>query len=129
MKTTTTSSRPLTVKIISGIVALLFFTFAAVQYNDPDNFSWIFLYGYVGVMATLAVFGQYNLALLVPGIAIFGLYFIYLIPSVIEWLGSGDSLVGVTMSADKMYIERSREAFGLLLGLAGLLFLFFTRHR
>jgi hypothetical protein len=120
---------PLTIRIISGVIALLFFTFAAVQFNDPDSFSWIFLYGYVGVMAAMAVFGKYSVSFLVPGIAIFALYFIYLIPEVIAWIGSDDSLVGSTMSADKMYIERSREAFGLLMGLGALLFLFFTRHR
>ena len=110
------------------MLALLFFTFAALQHNDPDNLSWMFLYGYVGLMATLAVFGKYNLALLVPGIAIFALYFIYLTPSIVEWLASDDNLI-TDMSDDKMYIERSREAFGLLLGLSVLLFLFFTRHR
>ena len=119
----------MTTKIISGIIALLFFTFAAVQYNDPDNLSWIFLYGYVGVMGTLAVLGRYNLALLIPIITIFALYFIYLTPSIVEWIDSDDSLVGGTMSVEKMYIERSREAFGLLLGLISLLFLFFTRSR
>lgn len=126
---TLTSPRPLTVKIASGIIALLFFVFAAVQYNDSDGFSWIFLYGYVAIMATLAVFGRYNLALLIPIITIFALYFVYLTPSIIEWIASNDSLVGGTMSDDKMYIERSREAFGLLLGLTALLFLLFTRPR
>ena len=119
---------PRVIKIASGIFALLFFTFAAVQYNDSDSISWIFLYAYVGVMAAMAVFGKYNLALLVPIITIFALYFIYLTPSIIEWIASDDSLIG-GMSDDKMYIERSREAFGLLLGLAALLFIFFTRPR
>ena len=125
---TITSPRPLVVRIISGVLALLFFTFAAVQYNDPDGFSWIFLYGYVAVMAVMAAMGRYNLALLIPIIAIFALYFIYLTPSIVEWIKSDDSLVG-GMSDDKMYIERSREAFGLLIGLAALSFLFFTRPR
>lgn len=125
---TNQSYPPLVIKIVSGIFALLFFTFAAVQYNDPDSFSWIFLYGYVGAMAAMAVFGKYNLALLIPIITIFALYFIYLVPSILEWIASDDSLVG-GMSDDKMYIERSREAFGLLIGLGALLFVFFTRHR
>ena len=100
-----------------------------MQYNDPDSFSWIFLYGYVGVMAAMATFGKYSISFLIPGITIFALYFIYLIPEIIAWVGSDDSLVGSVMSADKMYIERSREAFGLLMGLCALLFLFFTRYR
>ncbi len=125
---TTTSRRPLTIKIVSGVIALLFFLFAAFQYNDPDSFSWMFLYGYVAVMAIMALFGRYNLALLVPGIAIFALYFVYLLPSVYEWIVSDDSLI-TGMSPDRMYVERSREAFGLLMGLAGLLFVFFNRHQ
>ncbi len=125
---TTTSRRPLTIKIVSGIIALLFFLFAAFQYNDSDSFSWMFLYGYVAVMAIMALFGRYNLALLVPGIAIFALYFIYLLPSVYEWIVSDDSLI-TGMSPDRMYVERSREAFGLLMGLAGLLFIFLNRHQ
>ena len=125
---TITANSP-TIRIISGVCALLFFAFAAVQYNDPDSFSWIFLYTYVAVMATLAAFNYYNPSLLIPGIAIFALYFLYLIPEIAAWLGSEDDLVGGTMSDDKMYIERSREAFGLLIGLGVLFFLFFTRHR
>lgn len=115
-------------KIISGIIALLFILFAAFQYNDPDSFSWMFLYGYVALMAVMAVFGKYNYALLVPGIAIFALYFVYLLPSVFEWITSDDSLI-TGMSPDRMYVERSREAFGLLMGIAGLAFIFINRHR
>ncbi len=127
METTTTSRRPLTVKIVSGLITLLFLLFAAFQYNDPDSFSWMFLYGYVALMAGMATFGRYNYALLVPGIAIFGLYFIYLLPSVLEWIASDDSLI-TGMSLDRMYVERSREAFGLLMGLSGLVFIFINRH-
>lgn len=126
----TRQSRPsLGVRIVSGGLALLFFTFAAVQYNDPDGLMWMVVYGYVAVMATLAAFGRYNKKLLMAAIFFFSLYFIYLTPSIVEWLGSDDSLVGGTMSDDKMYIERSREAFGLLIGLAALLFLLLTRPR
>lgn len=123
------SSPSLTKRIASGLLALLFFTFAAVQYNDPDGLMWILLYGYVGVMGTLAMLGRDREGALIPAIVIFSLYFIYLTPSIVEWMGSNDSLVGGTMSDDKMYIERSREAFGLLIGLSALLFLWFTRPR
>lgn len=125
---TITSRRPLTIKIVSGVIALIFLLFAAFQYNDPDSFSWMFLYAYVATMATMALFGKYNYALLIPGITIFALYFIYLLPSVYEWIVSDDSLI-TGMSPDRMYVERSREAFGLLMGLAGLLFIFFNRHQ
>jgi hypothetical protein len=123
----TTARRPLTVKIVVILIAVLFLLFAAFQYNDPDSFSWIFLYSYVAIMAIMAAFGRYNYGLLVPGIAIFGLYFIYLLPSVYEWATSDASLI-TGMSPDRMYVERSREAFGLLMGLAGLVYIFVNRH-
>ncbi len=88
----------------------------------------MFLYSYVAIMAIMAAFGKYNYGLLVPGIAIFGLYFMYLLPSVYEWATSDASLI-TGMSPDRMYVERSREAFGLLMGLAGLVYIFVNRHR
>jgi hypothetical protein len=110
------------IKIINVLLTLLFGLFAFFQINDPDAISWVFLYGYVAVMSGLAVFNRYYLALLVPGIAIFTLYFLYLTPSIVDWLQSDDSLVGVEMTDAKPYIEQTREAFGLLMGLAALVF-------
>jgi len=52
------------------------------------------------------------------------LYFLYLTPSIIDWFASDDNLVGVEMTDDKPYIEKTREAFGLLMALAALIFVF-----
>ena len=127
MKTTTLRT-PLYAKAISAVLALLFLLFAIFQLNDPDWFTWMILYGYVSVVAAMAVFGKYNPAFLLPGIAIFGLYFFYQIPSVFTWFSSDDSLI-TGMSPDKMYVEESREAFGLLMGLSALVFVLLTRPR
>jgi len=111
-------------KIINILLALLFALFAYFQVNDPDSISWVILYGYVAVMAGMAAFERFNLALLIPGIVIFALYFLYLTPSIIDWFASDDNLVGVEMTDDKPYIEKTREAFGLLMALAALIFVF-----
>jgi len=111
-------------KIINILLALLFALFAYFQVNDPDSISWVILYGYVAVMAGMAAFERFNLALLIPGIVIFTLYFLYLTPGIIDWFASDDNLVGVEMTDDKPYIEKTREAFGLLMALAALIFVF-----
>ena len=125
---TTTFQTPLYVKAISAVLALLFLLFAIFQLNDSDWFTWMILYGYVSVVAAMAVFGWYNPAFLLPGIAVFGLYFLYQTPSIITWFNSDDSLI-TGMSPDKMYVEESREAFGLLMGLSALIFVLATRPR
>jgi len=115
-------------KIITIVITVLFALFAFFQLNDPDGFTWVILYGYIAIMGLLAVFGKYNLALLVPGAAIFGLYFVYLIPSVVEFITSGEDLLN-RMAPEKMYIEQTREAGGLLIGLIALIFLITNRKK
>ena len=116
-------------KIINILLASLFALFAYFQINDPDALSWVFLYGYVAVMAGMAAFNRTNWALLIPGIIIFALYFLYLTPSVVDWMSSDDSLVGVEMTDDKPYIEKTREAFGLLMGLTVLVFVMIQKRK
>ena len=86
------------------------------------------LYGYVAMVAGMATFGRYDLAMLLPGIAVFGLYFLYQTPSILTWISSDDSLI-TGMSPNKMYVEESREAFGLLMGLGVLVYVLLTRPR
>ncbi|MFP4094842.1 MAG: transmembrane 220 family protein [Cyclobacteriaceae bacterium] len=115
-------------KIINFIIAVLFALFAAFQFNDPDGFTWMIIYAYVAIMAGMAAFGRYNLALLIPGIAIFSLYFIFLLPSIFELISSGEDLMN-RMAPEKEYIEQSREAGGLLIGLITLIYLVSARHK
>lgn len=115
-------------KIINIAIAVLFALFAIFQFNDPDGFTWVVLYGYVAAMGGLASFGKYNLAFLLPGAAIFGLYFMYLIPNVIQFVTSGEDLMN-RMAPDKIYIEQTREAGGLLIGLVALVYLIINRKK
>lgn len=115
-------------KIINIFLTIVFVLFASFQYNDPDAATWILIYGYVAVMSALAIFKRYSLPLLVAGIIIFSLYFIYLVPSIFEWISSGEDLMN-RMSGDRMYIEESREALGLLLVLLTLIFHLIVRNK
>lgn len=115
-------------KIVNIVLALLFLLFAYFQLNDPDSLIWIIIYLYLATLAALAAFGKLSLAMIIPGLVIFGAYFLYLLPSVFEFLSSGDDLMN-RMDADKMYIEQTREAGGLLIGIVALVFLLLTRKK
>lgn len=115
-------------KIINIVLTVLFALFALFQFNDPDALLWILLYSYVAVMSALAIFKKYSLPLLIMGIAIFALYFVYLAPSIAEWAASGEDLMN-KMSDAKPFIEQAREAGGLLLGLLTLIFHLLVRNR
>ena len=117
------------IKIINIVLTLLFALFAFFQRNDPDPLLWIILYGYVAVMAGLAVANRYYKPLLLLGMAAFVAYFLYLTPGVIDWFSHDDGLVNVQMSDDKPWIEQTREAFGLLIGLAALVFLWIQQRK
>ncbi|MEQ9440759.1 MAG: transmembrane 220 family protein [Cyclobacteriaceae bacterium] len=116
-------------KIVNILLALLFALFAFFQRNDPDPIHWILLYGYVSVMAGLAAFNRYYKPLLLLGIAIFIAFFLYLTPGIIDWFAHDDGLVNVQMSDAKPWIEQTREAFGLLIGLAALVFLWWQQRK
>lgn len=115
-------------KIINTLLTLIFILFASFQFNDPDPVIWITLYGYVAAMSAMAVFKKYSLPLLAIGIVVFSVYCIYLSPSIFKWISSGESLMN-RMSGDKSYIEESREAFGLLIGLITLVFHLIVRNK
>lgn len=115
-------------KIINILLTVVFVLFASFQYNDPDAATWVLIYGYGAVMSALAIFKRYSLPLLIAGIIIFSLYFVYLVPSIFEWISSGDDLMN-RMSGNRMYIEESREALGLLLVLLTLIFHLFVRNK
>lgn len=103
-------------RIINIVLALLFFAFAAVQYNDPDGALWFFIYGIVGGISLLGAFKEYNRAMLLSMMILYFGGFMYLFPSVIEWITQHEfgELIE-SMKTDKPFIEKSRESLGLLL--------------
>lgn len=104
-------------KIVNGILALMFVAFTLVQFNDPDPVIWILIYLNMVIICAAAIFKkQHQIWLLISAI----LYFIYacfLIPGAMEWFRSPDKamLFDEIAKMQNLYIEETREFLGLLI--------------
>jgi len=110
--------------ILPLLIGLIFLIFALVQYNDPDPWSWIIMYGAISLIAIFSAFGFYSRWVVYLALAVSLIWMVILFPGFWKWLRYEpvDALL-YGMSPDKMYIEESREFLGLLMGAAGLLFI------
>lgn len=117
-------------KITSIILAIIFLAFAALQYNDPDPYVWMPIYGYAALIPILYLFGVYPVRLILISIVAGAIYSAFYIPGIMDWIqiGKPGELVEA-MEVDKPYIEESREFLGLLIALAALLFYYFKEKR
>ena len=111
-------------KVIKIVLALLFILFAAVQYNDPDPWLWIAIYGLTAGLFIANISGWYNKRVLwvlfVVGVA----YSLTYIGGVIDYIGMGEpGAIIETMKAEKPYIEETREFFGMWIVIAAIGFL------
>lgn len=118
-------------KIVHGVLALMFLAFAAVQYNDPDPFLWIFIYLSMTALCVLALRNQFYpkvMAVLAVG---FVIYAAILAPGVWDWFNSEDRslLFDDLAKMQYYYIEEAREFLGLAICLATLLFYFLLSRR
>ena len=108
----------------------MFITFAALQYNDPDPWAWIFMYMAFGLIAIFSASGRHNkwftLAIALVSIS----WMVVLFPGLWQWITEepADALL-YGMSPDKMYIEESREFLGLFMGLGGLYYVFHQNRK
>ncbi|MDZ4705685.1 MAG: transmembrane 220 family protein [Saprospiraceae bacterium] len=109
-------------KLLHLFLALLFFLFAAVQYNDPDPLGWMLLYGYVAGVCAFAAFGHRNRLVLLAGIGVVMIWTISLTPAFIAWLRMGMPTIAGSMKAEAPHIELMREFSGLFLCLVILVF-------
>ncbi|MEO0470402.1 MAG: transmembrane 220 family protein [Bacteroidota bacterium] len=112
-------------RILNILLALLYLSFALVQFNDPDGWIWIIGYGIAMVLAGLAVtkrfFPKITLGLLVVGVALM----LYHAPGLFAFLTNDDGIrFSEGMSNDFQYIEKAREFGGLLIANLGLWWLF-----
>ena len=112
-------------RIFNGIFILIFVAFAALQYNDPDPYIWIPIYGYAAFLCYLAFRRRYNPRLYIFGYIAYGLYALYLLfdkTGVLDWATEHNSEnIAETMKATKPWIEETREFFGLVIVLTVLL--------
>lgn len=106
-------------KIFNSIFAFLFLLSAIVQYNDPDPFLWIGLYGLGALICLLAIFGKDNFIWHYTGLIIYLSYATYLFfepMGVLSWiLDYQRENIAQEMAAGKPWIENTREFFGLLI--------------
>ncbi|TNE68967.1 MAG: hypothetical protein EP344_00865 [Bacteroidetes bacterium] len=106
-------------KILNWILAILFALFAAVQYNDPDPFQWILLYGGVAVFYMLAAAGRVYRWAVWAWLVWIVIWAGLLLPEFSGWIQMGTPSIVESMKTDKPYIEFAREFLGLLIAAAG----------
>ena len=109
-------------KYLHLFLAIIFFLFAAVQWNDPDSLIWIVMYLVIAVIAFLAFRGKlfYRTNAFLGIILFLGL--LLYIPDVISWVHDGMPNIADSMKASSPYIELVREFFGLLISLIAAVF-------
>ncbi len=116
-------------KAFNIIFCLLFISFAALQYNDPDPILWVPIYMYPAVLCWLASRNRYYMRAYLLGIIIYSVYALYKVfesNGLLDWLNlhNAENIAG-TMKAEQPWIEESREFFGLAIIIAVLLVNYF----
>ena len=116
-------------KLTHIIIALVFLSFAVVQWNDPDGLVWILAYLVVCAMATLAIFNKYfryPYLLVLIGFILWGASYI---PEMTKWVNAGMPNIATSMKAETPYIELAREFFGLLICIITIAFYYILSKR
>ena len=102
-------------KILNGILALLFILFAYWQFNDPDALTWVIIYLLVAAMSAYAIFKKIDKRILVFFLTFFLVYTLSYTPYILDWIRQGMPSIADEMKASTPYIEYTREFFGLLI--------------
>ena len=116
-------------KVLNIIITILFFLFAIIQFNDPDPWLWVAIYGLVGVISAGTIFNKYFKISIYVGIAICILGIGILFPELINWVRMGTPNIAETMKTDRPYIEFVREFFGLIISLIALVYHFYQMRK
>jgi Transmembrane family 220, helix len=119
-----TKYRPVRGRYLNYILTGLFVLFAALQYNDPDPWRWIAIYGYAALLCYRYASGFRPQKAALAGILFCIAYAVYLFmgtDGVFSWATEhhAENLVQ-TMKATKPWIENTREFGGLLIILVAL---------
>src|SRR6187551_2058770 len=104
-------------KIFNIVFAIIFLSFAYLQFNDPDPMLWILIYGTMVVMCGLAVANLYPKRVYLILLVLFVGFSTIYIPSVLVWQQQDDltALFDEIAKMEHLYIEESREFLGLLI--------------
>ena len=95
-------------------LALVFFLFVLVQYNDPDPVRWMLLYGSVSLNACLLALRKPLRPLLWASLIGALLWAATLLPAFMDWVIKGMPSIVETMKAETPWVELTREFLGLL---------------
>lgn len=106
-------------KILHGFLAIMFLVFAALQWNDPDPYLWIPIYGVMVVLCVRAFGGHYYTKIMMALIVVYVCLGIYYFPGIQEWLQQDDKaqLFDNIAKMEHPFIEESREFLGLLINI------------
>ncbi|MEM7180905.1 MAG: transmembrane 220 family protein [Spirochaetota bacterium] len=94
------------------VLTVIYIAFAAVQYNDPDPYFWIFLYAFIALLCILRIFTNRLSVVTSLGIVAYSIIFIWRVSTMFE-----------LSQRDAYSMEELKEAGGLLLSCATLIFL------
>ena len=113
-------------KNLGLIFAILFILFAVVQYNDPDPWIWIVMYGVVA----MASFFQWmkkisDKVLLLLSVGLFVATLSY-VPKIVGWAEDGFPNIAGEMKTENPHIELVRETLGLAIACVSLFYLYLT---
>ncbi len=115
---TTTSSNPV-FRVYQLFAILILAYMVVVQFNDPDPLFWISFYGACALVPVLSFFKINNKPLFYACL-IFGAIALYIsYGGALEYTNHyKDESLLQSMSADKPYLEETREFFGVVIALA-----------
>ena len=121
-------------RVFNFIFFLIFLSFAAVQYNDPDPYVWIPIYGYGAILCFLAFRNKFYPFAYLLGIIVYAAYagFKFFEPDgVWDWFRQHHAQnIADSMKAKTPWIEETREFFGLMILIVVLLInYYYSRKR
>ena len=118
-------------KIINLILAVIFISFALLQFNDDphDIWFWVFVYAGVGIISAFAAFKKYNMWVIIIGFGIVVYQMFRMFPAFSSWISSGTPSIIGEMKATSPHIELVREFLGLMVCLAVLIFHYISYTR
>lgn len=113
--------------VLNIVFAVIFLFAAAVQYNDPDPFRWIAIYGAAAAVCFLVASARVGTMLpLVVGLVALG-WALTILPGLFGESIAPDQVFG-TMHMANYAVEETREMLGLTVVSAWMLFLAYYQH-